>query len=50
MEHQDLIILLWEVYALGIEESFKKKCKLLVEYIDYLKKNVEELKKNEAEG
>jgi FtsZ-binding cell division protein ZapB len=38
------------VCALGIEESFKKKCKLLVEYIDCLKIKIEELKRNEAEG
>ena len=34
----------------GIEESFKKKCKLLVEHIDYLKMKIEELKKSETEG
>ena len=38
------------MYALGIEESFKKKCKLLVEHIDCLKMKIEELKKSEAKG
>ena len=37
-------------YVLGIEESFKKKCKLLVEHIDCLKIKINKLKICEAEG
>ena len=41
---------MYVVCVLGIEESFKKKCKLMVEHVDCLKMKIEELKKSQAEG